>query len=82
MVTPAKKQAGVDPTKPERIREDHLSLGCTSLIRHVIQVASGIRMIKVDRRRKDAMVQRKDAEDSLNPAGGAQEILALYSINL
>ena len=71
---PPEEHAGVVPAEAHRVRQRDVDLHAARLVRHVVEVALGIGIAVVDRRRQDALVQRADAHHRLDRAGRPEEV--------
>src|SRR6266496_2210751 len=65
----AQNDARVVPAEPERVGDGDLDVGFARVVRDVVEVASGIRRLVVDRRRQHVLVHREDREDRLDRTG-------------
>ena len=58
----------------EGVIEDGVDLHFAGFVRGVIQVARGIGVIQIDGGRNDAVLDRLDADDAFDRAGGAEHV--------
>src|SRR6185312_16753566 len=67
-------ETGVVPAEPEVVRESDVRLPLARLVRDVVEVALGIRVLVVDRRRHDVALHREDRRDRLDRARRAEAV--------
>src|SRR5436309_13395325 len=57
------EDAAVVPAEAHRVRERDGDLGAPRFVRDVVEIALGVRLAVVDRRRQDAVAQREHAQE-------------------
>src|SRR5256885_3589971 len=70
----AHDDAGVAPAEAERIRDADGDVSLARLVRDVVEVALGIFLLVVDRRRQQAAVDGEHGEDGLDRTRGAEAV--------
>ena len=70
----SKHQAGIAPPEPEGIREHDVDRMRPGVVGDVVQRASGVGVVEVDRGRECLMLQGGNAGDGLDRAGRRQEV--------
>ena len=60
--------------EPEGVIQRHPDFALAGFVRDVIQVALGVGFIEIDGRRGNVITNRKDAENSLDRSGSAQQM--------
>ena len=68
----SKEQAGIDPAESERIRQRDLHRSRSGPVRNIVQITGRIRMVQVDRWRKNPVVKRQHTKHRFNPTGCAE----------
>src|SRR5437588_6827557 len=66
--------ASVVPAEAERVRDADGDVGLPRLVRDVVEIALGILLLVVDRRRQHSALDSEHREDSLDGAGGAEAV--------
>src|SRR5438270_9658754 len=66
--------AGVVPAEAERVRDADGDVGLPRLVRDVVEVALGILLLVVDRRRQHPAIDGKNREDGFHGTGGAEAV--------
>src|SRR5579885_1974870 len=62
------------PAETETVGQRHLDRLLAGHVRDIVQVALGVRVIQVDRRRHDPVAHRQQADDRLDTAGGGDQV--------
>src|SRR4029077_8468748 len=70
----AHDDAGVVPAETERVRDADGDVGLARLVRDVVEVALGIGLLVVDRRRQQAPLDGQHGEDGLDRPGRAEAV--------
>ncbi len=65
------------PPKPKLFDMAACNLPLAGLIGRVVEIALGIGIVQVDRRRNQAVAQRQNGEHQLHAAAGAQQVAQL-----
>src|SRR5438034_8202616 len=73
-VEPPEDEAGVDAAEAERVRHGDADVAVACLVRHVVQVALGVRRGVIDGRWQKAVLQREDRGDRLHGSGRPEEV--------
>src|SRR5262245_28621795 len=73
-VHPLQDQAAVGAAEAEGVREHVVEPGLARRVGHVVEIALGIRVLVVDRRRNDAVVDGERADRRLEAPGGAEQV--------
>src|SRR5262249_14436887 len=70
----AEQHAAVVAAEAHRVRERDVHLHAARLVRDVVEVAVGVGLAVIDRRRQDPVAHRERAEDRLDRAGGGEGV--------
>src|ERR1700757_4124887 len=67
-------ERGVVSAKSKRVGQGDVDARLTRLVRHVVEVTFGVRIVEVDRRRKQSAIEGEHAGRGLDRAGGAEQV--------
>src|SRR3972149_10630571 len=68
------EQRAVRATEAERVAEHVAQPGLARLVRHAVEVALGVLILDVDRRRDQLVPERERRDPGLEPAGRAEQV--------
>src|SRR5437762_300609 len=71
---PLEDEAGVDAAEAEGVRHGDADPAAACLVRHVVEVALGVRRCVVNGRRQKAVLQREYCGDRLHGPGRPEEV--------
>src|SRR5690606_1980063 len=71
---PAEHQGAVGSAEAEVVLQGYVDLHLAGNVGAIVQVALGVLLEEVDRRRRDLVVHREGGDDRLEPAGAAEQV--------
>lgn len=71
---PGEHQAPVGAAKPERVAQGGLDFHVACFARYIIEITLGVRVIKIDCRRRNLIDNGHDAENGLDGAGRTEQM--------
>ncbi len=68
------QQGGVGSTEAKRIRQRIFDIGFAHVIRHIVEIAFGVRRLLIDGGRQSLIAQRQNADPRFESAGAAEKM--------